>query len=237
MIVPRDDPRRSPDRRPRHASAGRVSAPSTGKRKVIIMALARITRLAAPAGSIAAALALAALVLFGVVVGSGTISQAAGSAAFYAPTLAALGSLIALIIALVSLFVRQSGELGTLGVVGFLAALVGTVLGAGGYWTYVFVVPYVASQAPTLADQSSGSLLVGFVVSFLLMGVGWLLFAVATLRTRVYPRWAVLLLMAGSVVTIVPMPSRTLVLSVAVATLGYTTRRDRAISYPGPACR
>jgi len=196
------------------------------------MALARITRLAAPAGFIAAALALAALVLFGVVVGSGTISQAAGSPAFYAPTLAALGSIVALVIALVSLFVRQSGEFGTLGVVGFLAALVGTVLGAGGYWTYVFVVPYVAGPAPTLADQSSGSLLVGFVVSFLLMGLGWMLFAVATLRTRVYPRWAVVLLMAGSVVTIVPLPSRTLVLAVAVAALGYSARRHSALTTP-----
>ena len=188
------------------------------------MALARISRLAAPAGFAAALLALAALVLFGVVVGSGTISQAAESPSFYAPTLAALGSIAALLIALIAIFVRQSSEMGSLGVAGFLAALVGTLLGGGGTWTYVFVVPYISETAPGLADQSSGSLLVGFVVSFLLMGLGWLLFAVATLRTRVFPRWTVVLLMVGSVATIVPMPSRTLVLSLAVACLGFASR-------------
>jgi hypothetical protein len=185
------------------------------------MALARLTGLAAPAGFTAAALAVAALVLFGVVVGSGTISEAADSAVFYAPTLAALGSVVALLVALVALFVRQSGELDRLGVAGFLAALVGTVLAAGATWTYVFALPYLATRAPGLADESSGSVLAGFVISFLLMGVGWLLFAIATLRTGVFPRWTVVLLIIGSLVTIVPMPSRTLVLSVAVACLGY----------------
>jgi hypothetical protein len=74
--------------------------------------------------------------------------------------------------------------------------------------------------------------LVGFVVSFLLMGLGWLLFAVASLRARVFPRWAVVLLMVGSVLTVVPMPSRTLVLSLAVACLGYTARRATAAVQP-----
>ncbi|MBA2445278.1 MAG: hypothetical protein H0V49_08105 [Nocardioidaceae bacterium] len=189
------------------------------------MALTRLARLAAPAGFVAAVLAVAALILFIVVVGSGTISAAAGSAAFYAPTLASFGSIIALLVALVALFVRQSGELGQFGIVAFLVALVGTVCGAGAYWSYVFVLPYLAEQAPNLADQSSGSVLVGFVVSFLIMGLGWLLFAAATLRTHVFPRWTVMLLMIGSVVAIVPIPARTLLLSVAVACLGYFASR------------
>jgi hypothetical protein len=197
-------------------------------RKVFVMALNRLARMAAPAGLTAAVLSVAALVLFITVVGSGTISEAAVSPAFYAPTLASLGSIIALLVALVALFVRESGELGMGGLTAFLAALVGTVLGAGGYWSYVFVVPYLAENAPGLADQSSGAVLVGFVVSYLLMGLGWLAFAVATLRTRIFPRWAVVFLMVGSVVTIVPMPSRTLLLSVAVGCLGYFVTRPVA---------
>lgn len=189
------------------------------------MSLSHLARLAAPAGVTAAVLALAALVLFGVVVGPGTISQAATSPAFYAPTVAALGSTLALLVALIALFVRQSGELGVAGLMGFLVALVGTVLGAGGYWTYVFVLPYLAETAPAVADQSSGSVLVGFVASFFIMGVGWLLFAAATLRTGIYPRWTVILVMVGATVTIVPMPSRTLVLAVAVACAGLAERR------------
>lgn len=192
------------------------------------MALHRLARMAAPAGFTAAALAVAALFLFIAVVGSGDMSDAAASPAFYAPTLASLGSIIALLVALIALFVRESGELGTGGLMAFLAALVGTVLGAGGSWSYVFVLPYLAENAPALADESSGAVLVGFIVSFLLMGLGWLSFAVATLRTRIFPRWAVVLLMVGSVVTILPMPSRTLLLSVAVGCLGHFATRQVA---------
>lgn len=186
----------------------------------------RLSALAGPSGVTAAVLALAALVLFLVVVGGDTISEAAESPAFYAPTLAALGSIIALLVALVGLFARLSERLGTLGVVGFVGALVATALGIGGAWTYVFVVPFLADKAPGVADESSGSLLAGFVISYLLMGLGWLVFAVAVLRTGMFPRWAVLLLMVGAVFTVIPMPSRTLILAIAVACLGYSGRTD-----------
>jgi hypothetical protein len=189
------------------------------------MALSQVARLLAPAGYTAAALALAALALFGVVVGSDTISQAANTDAFYTPTLAALGSTLALLVALVAMFIRQSGELGKFGVVAFLAALLGTALAIGAAWTYVFVLPYLAGNAPELADSSTGTVLVGFVVSYLLMGLGWLLFGVATLRTHVFARWAVVLLIAGAVITVIPMPSRTLVLALAVACLAFAAHR------------
>ena len=186
----------------------------------------RIARLAAPAGYLAAALALIALPLFLVVVGSGTISEAAESPAFYAPTLAALGSTIALLVALVALYLPHAETLGVPGLVGFLAALLGTALAVGAAWTYVFVVPYLADGAPGLADSSTGSVLVGFVLSYLAMGLGWLLLAVVRLRRGVYRRWAVVFLVVGSIVTIVPIPSRTLLLCVAVACTAHFARRE-----------
>lgn len=186
----------------------------------------RLNRLAAPAGYVAAALALAALPLFLVVVGSGTISEAAESPAFYAPTLAALGSTIALLVALLALYLPYAQPLGVAGLVGFLAALLGTALAVGAAWSYVFVVPYLSANAPELADSSTGSVLVGFVLSYLLMGLGWLLLAVVWLRRGVYRRWAVVFLAVGSVVTIVPMPSRTLLLCVAVVCVAHLARRE-----------
>jgi hypothetical protein len=186
----------------------------------------RLARLAAPAGYSAAALALAALPLFLVVVGSGTISEAAESPAFYAPTLAALGSTIALLVALVALYLPQAESLGAVGLAGFLAALLGTALAVGAAWTYVFVVPYLADGAPELADSSTGSVLVGFVLSYLLMGLGWLQLAVLWLRRGVYRRWAVVSLVVGSLVTIVPIPSRTLLLCVSVACIAHFARRE-----------
>jgi hypothetical protein len=185
----------------------------------------RLTPLAAPAGYLAAALALAALPLFLMVVGGGTISEAAESPAFYAPTIAALGSTIALLVALLALYLPHAAALGVLGLVGFLAALLGTALAVGAAWSYVFVLPYLAANAPELADSSTGSVLVGFVLSYLLMGLGWLLLAVVWLRKGAYRRWAVVLLAVGSVVTIVPMPSRTLLLCVGVACIGHLARK------------
>ena len=115
-----------------------------------------------------------------------------------------------------------------------MTALVGTVLGAGGYWTYVFVLPELSERAPSVADQSSGSVLAGFFVTFLIMGLGWLLFAVASMRTGVFPAWAVGLLMVGALVTIVPLPSRTLLLSLAVACLGYLARQPVPSQHSAP---
>lgn len=184
-----------------------------------------LPRLAAPADYVAAVLALAALPLFVLVVGSGTISEAADSPAFYGPTLAALGSTLALLVALVALYVPVADTLGVSGLVAFLGALLGTALAAGAAWTYVFVVPYFADDVPELIDSSSGAVLVGFVLSYLLMGLGWLFLAALFLRRGIYRRWAVVLLAVGAAVTILPLPSRTLLLCVAVACIAHLARR------------
>ncbi len=58
-----------------------------------------------------------------------------------------LGSLL-LLVALVGLYARQSESAGALGLVGFLAALVGTGLLVGSFWTQAFVVASSAIEAP-----------------------------------------------------------------------------------------
>jgi hypothetical protein len=55
-------------------------------------------------------------------------------------------------------------------------------------WSQVFVVPRLAEAAPEVADRGTGSMLAGFLLSFLILGVGWVMFGVAALRTRVFPR-------------------------------------------------
>ena len=70
-----------------------------------------------------------------------------------------------------------------------LLALAGTALAAGGAWDSVFTVPYLADVAPAVLDRAtSGSLLAGFVGSYLVFVLGWAAFAVATLRARLLPR-------------------------------------------------
>jgi len=63
--------------------------------------------------------------------------------------------------------------------------------------------------------------LAGFLISYAALAVGWVTFGVATMRTKLFPRWAAALLIAGGAISIVPMPSRTLVLALALALLGF----------------
>lgn len=138
-----------------------------------------------------------------------------------------LGTVL-LLLGLVGLYASQSRASGRLGFVGFLVAFVGTALTAGAIWFELFISPELAARAPDLATAELG--FAGFVLSFLLAAFGWLLFAIATLRAGVYPRPAAMLLVAGALVFFVPffvqIPATGLVLSVAVAWLGFLLWRQ-----------
>jgi hypothetical protein len=90
-----------------------------------------------------------------------------------------LGTML-LLLGLVGLYASQSEAAGALGLVGFLVAFLGTALISGALWFELFITPSLATEAPELADAELG--LVGFILSFLLVIVGWFLFGVATLR-------------------------------------------------------
>lgn len=69
----------------------------------------------------------------------------------------------------------------------------------------------------------------GFVPSVVAFALGWLLFGVASLQTQVFHRPAVLLLIIGAVIAVIPLPLSTVVLAAAIAWLGYdlfTSMRD-----------
>ena len=128
-----------------------------------------------------------------------------------------LGTVL-LLLGLVGLYSSQSEPAGFLGLLGFLVAFLGTALVSGALWFELFITPSLAVEAPELAEAELG--LAGFAISFLLVVVGWVLFGVATLRARVYPRLAAALLIVGAVASLVPIPLSGVVLSVAVAWLG-----------------
>jgi hypothetical protein len=177
-----------------------------------------------------ALLALLSFVLYLVIVGGGRLSEAATSAAFFLPSGAQLLAMALLLVGLAALYVRQAEVFGALGLIGFLLALLGSTLAAGALWSQVFVVPRLAEVAPAVVNQAAGSVLAGFLLSFLLFGVGWLVFGVATLRTRVFPRWAVTLLIVGAVISIIPLPSRALIVEIAAGYLGFTLLTGRGAS-------
>jgi hypothetical protein len=132
---------------------------------------------------------------------------------------------------LVGLYAGQSFSAGTLGVVAFLVAFVGTALVVGVIWALAFVAPSVAATAPGLLNgPPAGALGVGFTLSFVLGGLGWLLFGVATLRARVYPRAAAVLLIVGAVLTFIPVPLSALVWEAAIAWLGFSLLTERGVT-------
>jgi hypothetical protein len=179
-----------------------------------------------------AAIAAPVVAVFAIAVGAplyaDDLSQAADTGRFVLANATTLGVLLLLTLALVGLYVRGERRLGALGHAGFVVALLGTVLAAGGAWDSLFAVPYVADKAPTMLDDpTGGSLLAGFVISYLVMVIGWVLFASASLRARLLPRAASITLIAGAVFAILPSPTaiRLLPLAIGAALAGRAVLR------------
>ena len=138
-----------------------------------------------------------------------------------------------LLLGLVGLYTSQSQATGLLGLVGFLTTFLGTVLLVGALWFMVFGTPYLAAQDPELAESVLGQ--TGYLLMLLFGAVGWVLFGVATLRARVYPGWAAILLIVGVVIAFLPVPLVGIVFSVAVAYLGYMLFTGRVRSGEQPS--
>jgi hypothetical protein len=135
--------------------------------------------------------------------------------------LIALGVLLPL--GLVGLYARQSEATGPLGLVGFVVAFAGTVLVSGFVWVDTFVAPELATSAPRFIESGPPP---GRALSFLVFGIGWVLFGLASLVGRIYPRSASALLIVGAVIstvlslTLLPVPLGGLPFLAAVAWLG-----------------
>jgi hypothetical protein len=114
---------------------------------------------------------------------------------------------------------------------GFLVAFLGTALNMGFLWAFLFLTPTLAVEAPVFLDEGPPP---GFYFTLITFAVGWLVFGVATLLTRVYPRIATIVLIIGAVLAILPLPFTTIVLAIAVAWLGFAlfTGREGSTEQP-----
>jgi hypothetical protein len=143
-----------------------------------------------------------------------------------------LAAMILVLLGLAGLYGRQAEQAGSFGLVAFVFAFVGTALAVGLMWVFAFVVPTLAEAAPAVldAEEPPGTLGVALFLSFILFTLGWLLFGVASLRTRVFPRWASVLLIIGAILSFIvdilpfdmPIPLDLLVLGTGLAWMGYT---------------
>jgi hypothetical protein len=134
-----------------------------------------------------------------------------------------------LLLGLVGLYAHQSGAAGPLGLAGFLAAFLGTMLLSGDLWLEAFAFPYLVEVAPRVVEQTpTGTLAAGAVASFITFAIGWVLFAVASLRARVLPRGGAILLIAGGVIGFgfVIVPGAGILLALAVGWMGFALRQS-----------
>ena len=138
----------------------------------------------------------------------------------------ALLSLLLLLVALARLAMRPALHEDGLGAV--LVAMTGTVLAAGGAWAQLVLLPVLAVEAPEVAERGATLLTAGYVVSFLVLGVGWLLVGLRLRRDGVPSG----LLMAGAALAIAPLPTRWFLLAIAVSLLAV---REQQAPVPAPA--
>jgi energy-converting hydrogenase Eha subunit A len=160
-----------------------------------------------------------------------SFSETATTASFAIQTTTFLLGVVLMLLGLVGLYARQSEAAGALGLIGFLVAFLGTVLIGGFMWASVFIAPALATEVPEVVDAGPPP---GLLPTFIIFAVGWLLFGIATLRGRVFPRAAAILLIVGAVVTFLPLPFTTLVFDVAVAWLGFALFTGREASAEQP---
>ncbi len=116
-----------------------------------------------------------------------------------------VGSLASILLplTLIGLYAGQASKTGLTGLVGFLTAFFGGLLLAWIQLEETFVWPVLSAEAPTLVDLEGPlfedpAFLATFFASGLLFMVGFLVFAVASFRARIFPRWSSVFLGVGA---------------------------------------
>jgi hypothetical protein len=111
-----------------------------------------------------------------------------------------------LVIALVALYDREARRAGAFGALAFGAAVVGTMFMTGDWWYEAFAVPRLAEVEPgAIEDFVGGRLIIGGLTSFVLFGIGWILYGVASIRARVIPRNISITILVGGFMCGVPI--------------------------------
>jgi hypothetical protein len=167
-------------------------------------------------------LSLVLLVLTFVVEGFDSDLAIAKSPYAIAAAVCGMVSVMLLALAIFRLTSEFAGLRSGVGQAGAWMAMVGTLLGVGGAWSMVFVLPGLAHMEGAGAEVATSGVplvQVGYIASFIIMAVGWLLIGVGLLRSGEVPRWAAVTVIVGALVCIVPLPSRFFVIALAVTAI------------------
>lgn len=117
------------------------------------------------------------------------------------------------LVGITGIYTRQVKEVGWLGLAGFLLFSLSWALNLAFIFAETFIVPLLATTAPTFVDgffgifngqpveTNLGTLPALYALTGLLYMLGGLLFGIATFRANILPRWAAALLAIVSVLT------------------------------------
>jgi hypothetical protein len=140
-----------------------------------------------------------------------------------------------LAIAACAAYDRQAREAGRFGLVALCAAIIGTVNLGANMWFEGFAVPWLAGEVPQiLTAEKTLFWQVGYYSSYLLFAIGWVLFGLASLRARVFPRLISLAIVAGGAIGfLAARPPYGVALGLALLSLGiWMVRTRRAADTP-----
>ena len=101
------------------------------------------------------------------------------------------------------------------------SALIGTTFLAGDLWFEAFAVPWLGDVAPAAFHLAGGTLVIGAFTGYVLFAVGWVLFGLASLRARVFPRPISIAIVIGGVIGFqAALPPFAIPLALAIGALG-----------------
>ena len=157
---------------------------------------------------------------------------------FRAFSIAYAAAFVPMVLALVAVYLRQAQSSATFGLVAFGAAVFGTMWLGANMWFEAFCAPWLLEAVPTLLTFEKAVIWqVGYLSSYALFALGWMLFGVSCLRARVYPSVAgVAIAISGAIGFFAAQPPFGAPLGLAVAVLGvWLWRSNRATSAPHTA--
>ena len=140
-----------------------------------------------------------------------------------------------LAIAACAAYDKQAREAGRFGLVALCAAIIGTVNLGANMWFEGFAAPWLAGEVPQiLTAEKTLFWQVGYYSSYLLFAIGWVLFGLASLRARVFPRLISLaIVVAGIIGFLAARPPYGVALGLALLSLGiWMVRTRRAAATP-----
>lgn len=148
---------------------------------------------------------------------SSGLAIAAGWAGFVGAALLTVG--------LLGLTVRCTPDLGNAGRTALMVLTFATAMTVGAASTMALVVPTLADRAPDLVENPPMTIPPTFILSGLVMGVCGLILMTGLRRRGLVSRGIGWLLGVGSVVAVLPLPSRYFLLAVAVGVVTAASSR------------